>query len=79
MPAACGDFIFLRAQKNEEKKGRPCGGLAQRVVIAVASRSHRRTHTSLLTTRSKYYRGILCPLVRVVDHALWSAPPKSHV
>ena len=27
---AFGDFIFLRAQKNEAKKGRPCGGLAQR-------------------------------------------------
>ena len=24
---AFGDFIFLRAQKNEAKKGRPCGGL----------------------------------------------------
>ena len=30
MPAACGDFIFLRAQKNEAKKERPCGELAQR-------------------------------------------------
>ena len=27
---AFGDFIVLRAQKNKEKKGRPCGGLAQR-------------------------------------------------
>ena len=39
MPAACGDFIFLRAQKNEasgvqlavpqasSKKGTPAGGL----------------------------------------------------
>ncbi len=27
---AFGDFIFLRAQKNEAKKGRPCGELAQR-------------------------------------------------
>ena len=27
---AFGDFIFLHAQKNEAKKGRPCGGLAQR-------------------------------------------------
>ncbi|MDE0041110.1 MAG: hypothetical protein OXT74_03690, partial [Candidatus Poribacteria bacterium] len=30
---AFGDFIFLRAQKNEAKKGRPCGGLAQRKLL----------------------------------------------
>ena len=30
---AFGDFIFLRAQKNEAKKGRPCGELAQRKML----------------------------------------------
>ena len=53
--------------------------LAQCVVIAVASRSHRGTHASLLTTLSKCYGGILCPLVRVMDHVFGTALPQCHV
>ena len=53
--------------------------LAQRIVIAVASSPHRGTYASLTKTVSKCDGGILRPLVRVVDHALWSALPKGHV
>ncbi len=53
--------------------------LAKCVVIAVTGRSHRGTHASLTTTLSKCYRGILRPLVRMVDHAFGATLPKGHV
>ena len=53
--------------------------LAQRVVIAVARRSHRGTYASLTTTLSISYGGILCALVRVMDHAFGTALPECHI
>ena len=53
--------------------------LTQGIVIAVPYGSHRGSNASSATTLAKGKRGVLSALVRMMDHALWTSLPQSHL
>src|SRR5690348_17568965 len=68
-PAALEQFAF---EGREE-------ALAQGVVIGIADRTHRGSHTGLTTAVAELDRGVLRTLVGVVDHAPGSPCHERHV
>ena len=53
--------------------------LTQGIVIAIPNRSHGRADASSATTLAKGKRGVLSALVRMMDHAVWTSLPHSHL
>lgn len=53
--------------------------LTHRVVVAVADRAHRRTDTDLPAQEPKSDRGVLRPLIAVMDDRVRAALPEGHV
>ena len=51
----------------------------QGIVEAILNRSHGRPDTSSATTLGKGNRGVLSALVRMMDHAVWTSLPQSHL
>ena len=51
----------------------------QGIVIAVPYGSHGRADASSATTLAKGKGGVLSALVRMMDHALWTSLPQSHL
>src|SRR6201997_5892202 len=68
-PAAIEQFAF---EGREE-------ALAHGIVISIADRTHRGSHTGLTTAVAELDRGVLRTLVGVVDHAPGSPCHECHV
>jgi len=62
----------LALQRREE-------ALAHRVVIAIPDRAHRRPHPSGFAARSKSHRGVLRPLIGVMNDLLRASHCERHV
>ena len=53
--------------------------LTHGIVIAISYGSYGRGDASSATTLAKGKRGVLSALVRMMDHALWTSLPQSHL
>lgn len=53
--------------------------LAHCIIIGVADRAHRRSHTGASAAGSEGQRGVLAALVGMMNDAVWPALPNSHV
>ncbi len=53
--------------------------LTEGIVIAVPNRSHRGSKARSMTALAKGNRSVLSALVRMMDHAVWTSLPQSHL
>ena len=73
--------LFLRAEgATVQQFTLQCGeeALAQRIVVAVSNRSHRRPDTRFPAAIAEGDRGVLAALIGVVDHPRWAPLPDCH-
>ena len=78
-----GDFGFYPGGKSPTIKQLALQAgeeaLAQRFVVAVADRPHGGSEPSLPVSLDEGHRGVLGPLVAVMDHFVRSALAKGHI